>query len=57
MTIKILATIAVELAWLGYCRPGFERDLGIELQERLGGEIVDLQEDCGFVRVSCATTQ
>jgi 23S rRNA (cytidine2498-2'-O)-methyltransferase len=57
MTIKILTTTAVELAWLGYCRPGFERDLGIELQERLGGEIVDLQADCGFVRVSCATTQ
>lgn len=57
MTTKIITTTPLNLAWLGYCRAGFERDLGIELQERLGGEIVDLQEDAGFVRVSCAAAQ
>ena len=44
MTTKNVATTASELAWLGYCRAGFERDLGIELQERLGVEIIEAEE-------------
>ncbi|MCA3041781.1 MAG: hypothetical protein ING51_02090, partial [Rhodocyclaceae bacterium] len=55
MTTKNITTTPTELAWLGYCRAGFERDLGIELQERLGGEIIEAEENAGFVRVSCST--
>ncbi|MCA2997802.1 MAG: 23S rRNA (cytidine(2498)-2'-O)-methyltransferase RlmM [Rhodocyclaceae bacterium] len=53
MTTKNVATTAPELAWLGYCRAGFERDLGIELQGRLGGAIIEAEANAGFVRISC----
>ena len=46
-------TKSTELAWLAYCRAGFERDLAQELQQRLGGEVLDAVDLSGFVRLSC----
>jgi 23S rRNA (cytidine2498-2'-O)-methyltransferase len=54
MVTKTMTADHAKLAWLGYCRAGFERDLGLELQQRLGGEPLAPTENAGFVRVSCA---
>jgi 23S rRNA (cytidine2498-2'-O)-methyltransferase len=45
------------LVWLGYCRAGFERDLAMELTDRLGGSIIDATENAGFVRLAAASNQ
>ncbi len=58
MTSKITRPPASDaLVWLGYCRAGFERDLALELVDRLGGAVVEATENAGFVRVSAATNQ
>ncbi len=44
---------STDLAWLGYCRAGFERDLAVELQARLGGEILEATALAGYMRLSC----
>ena len=42
-------TQSTALAWLAYCRPGFERDLAEELQARFHCEASQVVESSGFV--------
>jgi 23S rRNA (cytidine2498-2'-O)-methyltransferase len=52
---KLPSVARPTLAWLGYCRPGFERDLTVEFDTRrkraTHGEVIHADDGAGFVVV------